>query len=132
MNREGHKKAIMESMEVIRECIDKGIEKRQRTIGFHCSAAIADMLELCLHENNFIDPGANIEHDYFSSIRKAEERLDFEFPNKQKIIKMLVEIEEKRNLLCYEKPQKGEEIEKYIELFNTAKNLLEEMGVRYE
>ncbi|MBI2676070.1 MAG: hypothetical protein HYX24_06435 [Candidatus Aenigmarchaeota archaeon] len=132
MNRETHKRNIMESVEVIRECIDKGVEKRQRTIGFHCSSAATDMLELFLHENNLIDPGANIKHDYFSSIRKAEEKLNFEFPNKQKIIKLLVEIENKRNLLCYGKPQEKEEIEKYIELFNTSKSVFEKAGIRYE
>ena len=67
MNMEAHRRAIRESVETLRECVQRGIESRQRTIGFHCSVAAADMLELYLHSKNLIDPGRTIKHDFFSS-----------------------------------------------------------------
>lgn len=57
MRIEDHKNNIRESIDVIEECIQKGtLTQRQRTIGFHCSAAGIDMLEVLLHKKNLIDP----------------------------------------------------------------------------
>ena len=132
MNMEAHRRAISESLDILKECIQKGIENRQRTIGFHCSVASADMLELYLHSKNLIDPGSFIKHGFFSSERKARERLDMDFPNNDKIIALLVGLENKRNSLCYGKPQPKETIEDYIMVFNQIRKIFEEMGVEYE
>ncbi len=132
MNIEAHKKAIEESLNAIKTAVSGGVENWQRTIGFHCSVAAADMLEIYLHEQHLIDPGATIKHDLFSSRKNAEEKLDFDFPNKEKIIDIMAEIESKRNLLCYGKPKPREEIEKYIMLFNSLRNIFDKMGVAYE
>ena len=100
MNAEGHRRAIRESLEEIREAVQKGVMDRQRTIGFHCSVAAADMLELFLHEQNLIDPGATVKHDFFASRRKVEERLPPEFPRRSELIDLMLELEGSRNLLC--------------------------------
>jgi hypothetical protein len=132
MNTEWHKKALRESLESIKESVQKGLEERQRTIGFHCSAAAADMLEIFLHEQNIIDPGASIKHDLFASRRKAEERLPFEFQNKEKLIGLFLELERQRNLLCYGKQQTRKRIEDYLSVFNSIRKTFDELGVKYE
>ena len=104
MNIESHRRAIRESLELINESIQRGLEERQRTIGFHCSVAAVDMLELFLHSNGIIDPGKTIKHDFFTSERKALEKLTFSFEKKHEIVKLPVELESRRNSLCYGRP----------------------------
>lgn len=131
MNIESHKRALKESLEEIRDSIRRGMTERQRTIGFHCSVAVADMLEMLLHKKGLIDPGTSIKHDFFASQRKANEKLP-DFENKNKLVKLIVSLERKRNQLCYGKPQTEEVMEDYMETFNKIKDLLEGMGVSYE
>jgi hypothetical protein len=126
---ETHKKLIRESLEAIREAVQTGVEKRQRTIGFHCSAAAVDMLEVWLHEQNLLGIGAILKHDWFSSVQNAERRLKMPFENKEKLIRLLVDLEKKRNILCYGKAQPKAEIERYLELFNEIKQMLFDMGL---
>jgi len=132
MNTESHKRAIRESLETIDESIEKGVTKKQRTIGFHCSAAAVDILELYLHSQNLIDPGENLKHNSFTSVRKAKEKLDFDFQNKEGIINLICEIEKKRNLLCYGKAKEKEYIEEYISIFNKLLKMFKKIGVEYE
>jgi len=127
-----HKRAIKESLDMIKESIEVGLIERQRTIGFHCSVASADILELYLHSKNLVDPGTNIKHDFFSSEKRAFEKITVDFENKEKIIKLIVEIEKARNLLCYGRGQTREYIEKYLEIFNRLRSLFDSMGVEYE
>lgn len=132
MRIEAHKEAIKESLEVIKDSIERGIEKRQRTIGFHCSAVLMDMLEIYFHNKHLIDPGVSIKHDLFSSEKKAIERLPKQFDHRNELIKLFIEVEKKRNLLCYGKHQDRKFIEEYIEIFNKAKKAVDSMGVEYE
>jgi len=131
MRIEDHIRNINESLEVINESIQKGIRDRQRNIGFNVSVASVEMLEVFLHKNNIINPGAVIKHDWFSSKRKADEKLKFDFPDKEKIINILVSIEEKRNILCYGKPQPAESIEEILGQFNKIKSMLENKGIKW-
>jgi len=58
MREDKHYERLKESLEVLDESITKGIMSRQRTIGFNCSAAAVDMLEIYLHKvirNRFSD-----------------------------------------------------------------------------
>lgn len=132
MNIDAHKLILRESLDVIKESIRDGIIGRQRTIGFHCSAALMDMLEIYFHSKNLIGPGTKIQHDFFSSERKALEKMPKDFENKKKIIDILVQIEKKRNVLCYGKGQEKAYVEEYIELFNRARRIFDSMGVDYE
>lgn len=130
MRIEDHKNNIRESIDVIEECIQKGaLTQRQRTIGFHCSAAGIDMLEVLLHKKNLIDPGTQIKHDWFVSERKVEEKLSFDFPEKKRIIPLITSIEKNRNLLCYGKPQPERIIENTIIEFKKLKDIFEKHGV---
>ena len=131
MKEREHRKEIKESLEVINESVQIGVESRQRTIGFHCSAAAADLLELYLHHLNTINPGKILKHDFFTSEKKALRKLPEEFPGKDKIIKLIVGLEIQRNQLCYGKKQPKEKIEAYLQHFNSVKHLIEEKGVKY-
>ncbi|HLC32173.1 MAG TPA: hypothetical protein VJK51_05895 [Candidatus Nanoarchaeia archaeon] len=125
MKIEDHKKRLDESITLVEESIEKGIIERQRTIGFNTSAAAADMLEIFLHKKGLIDPGLSIKHEWLKSKRKIEEKLPFEFQKKKEIIELLIQIEEKRNALCYGKPQKEEIIREVLENFNALKKIFE-------
>ena len=131
MKSEDHKRNINESIEVITESIKKGLQERQRTIGFNVSVAATEMLEVYLHKQNILNPGAILKHEWFSSLRKAQEKIPFDFPKKETLFKILADIESKRNLLCYGKPQPTETIAEVLELFNKLKSLLEEEGLSW-
>lgn len=131
MKIEDHQRNIRESLEVIKESIQKGIQERQRNLGFNISVASTEMLEVFLHQINILNPGALVKHDWFSSVRKAKEKLKFDFPDKEEIINLLNEIESKRNTLCYGKPQPVEAIKSIILSFNKLKSLLEKKGLKW-
>jgi hypothetical protein len=131
MNIDAHKRALKESMDEIRSAISIGIDRRQRTIGFHCSAAAIDLLEIYLHEQNLISPGTSIKHDFFASEKKSKSRLP-EFPKKAKVLSLLIYLESKRNTLTYGKAQSRDVIEKYIETFNSIVEIFEDLGVEHE
>lgn len=131
MKIEDHLRNIRESLEVIEESIQKGIQERQRTIGFNCSVASVEMLEVFLHSLDLINPGIIIKHDWFSSERKAKEKLGFDFPEKDRIIKILYNIENKGNILCYGKIQSVSEIESILNSFYEVKKLFEKKKLRW-
>ena len=131
MKIEDHLRNINESLEVINESIDKGIEKRQRNIGFNTSTASVEMLEVFLHNKNLLNPSSVLKHDWFSSIRKANEKIPFDFEDKEKIIGLLNKIEIQRNLLCYGKAKPIEIIKEILNNFNTIKQLFEDKGLKW-
>jgi len=120
---------LKESLEVINESIEKGLAKRQRNIGFNTSAACADLLEILLHKNNLIDPGCMVKHEWLKSKNKIKEKFSFDFPKKEEILDLIFKIEEKRNILCYGKPQELESIQEIINTFNKLKKKFKEAGL---
>ncbi|MBI2579965.1 MAG: hypothetical protein HYW27_03620 [Candidatus Aenigmarchaeota archaeon] len=126
---EAHKRNLDESFEVIKECVEKGFEKRQRSLGFHTSAAMCDMLEMLLHKKSLIDPGASIKHEHFSSSRISDEKFPFDFPNKKEILEIMVRIKNKRNVLCYGKQQPENIIQSVIDDFNLLKSKIKGAGL---
>jgi len=132
MKTEHHKKYLKESLTEIEESIEKGIEQKQRTIGFNTSAAAADLLEIYLHKQNLIDPGFIIKHEWLKSKNKIKEKLPFEFPKKKEILEIIYKIEEKRNALCYGKPQEIETLQEHIKNFKELREIMLEVGVNAE
>ncbi len=124
-----HKERLKESLILIEESIEKGLVERQRTIGFNASAAIADMLEMFLHKNSLIDLGFIIKHEWLKSKKSIENKFPFDFPRKEEIFALILKIEEKRNVLCYGKPQKEEIIREVINNFNKIKEIFREEGL---
>ena len=129
MKLESHQKNIKESLEVIQECIEKGLEARQRTLAFSASVVSADLLEVLLHKLNLIDTGFIVKHEWLKSKNKTAEKLPFDFPKKKEILALMADIEERRNMLCYGSPQKVEVIQDVLEKLNTLRKLLKEVGV---
>ena len=79
MKTEDHLRNINESLEVIKESIQKGLQERQRNIGFNVSVAATEMLEVFLHKNSLINPGTTLKHELFASLKRAKEKLNFDF-----------------------------------------------------
>lgn len=129
MKIDTHLKNLRESLEVIEESIEKGLVKRQRNIGFNTSVACVDMLEILLHKHYLIDPGFVIKHEWFRSKNKIKEKFPFDFPYKMELMGLISKIEEKRDILCYGKPQKIEVIQEVIADFNKLKKKFMEAGL---
>ncbi len=128
MKLETHYANLRESVEEIEEAIKKGITKKQRTIGFHASAAAADIYEIILHQKNLITSGFLVKHNWFAAKNKIKIKLPYDFPEKDEIIKLITIIEEERNKLCYGSPRSEEEIKKVIDAFNKLKAKFLAMG----
>jgi hypothetical protein len=131
MKIEDHLRNINESLDTINDAIMRSIDNRQRTIGFNTSVASVEMLEVYLHNLGILNPGALLKHDWFTSINHANKKLMFDFPDKEKIIKILCDIESKRNILCYGKKQPLSKIKEVIDLFNEIKSLFESRGLKW-
>jgi hypothetical protein len=67
-----HKKKIQEHLEELEDAIEKGIEKKPVTIGFHTFACSIQYLELYLHLINKIPIGKIIKHDWFKKHQKSQ------------------------------------------------------------
>jgi|SRR3989344_716646 len=128
MKIESHLDNLEESIREIETAVKEGLEKKQRTIGFHTSSAAIDMLEIILHKNNLIDPGFVIKHEWLNSKKKIEEKLSFDFPKKKEIFNHIIKIESERNKLCYGKRQEEEKLEEIVNEFNKLKELFTEVS----
>ena len=117
---EEHKKIINEFLDDINEKIKANLlVERQKIIGFSASEASVNLFAAFLHKNNLIEPGFNVNHRHFGSLKMAEGMFNFNFPNKNQILNLLVNQEAYRNKLCYGK-------EKIADVVNSAvKNLFE-------
>ena len=131
MNVEDHLRNISESLEVLKESIQKGLEKRQRNIAFNTSLCAVEMFEVFLHKENLLHPSSILKHNWFSSVRKAHEKINFDFLDKDKIIGLICKIEERRNILCYGKQRSALEIRGILDYFNELKDLFESRGLKW-
>lgn len=125
---EEHVKNIKELLNDINEKARSDlIVERQKIIGFAASEISCDLLALFLHKRNLILPGFNVNHRFFSSEKSARERFDFDFPDKNKLIKLLVSQENYRTLLCYGKSKKRKVVEGAIENMQQIKDVIEKL-----
>src|SRR3989344_5270400 len=128
MKIESHLENLEESIREINEAVKTGLEKKQRTLGFHTSSAAIDILEIILHKNKLIDPGFVIKHEWFNSKKKIEEKLPFDFSKKREILACIVKIEAARNKLCYGKRQDEKGLEEIVQEFLRLKELFVEVA----
>ncbi len=123
---ESHKESARSFVNDIEEKLrSEKIVERQKLVGFACSEASCDLLAILLHKKNLIDPGFNVNHRLFSSIKRAKLKFDFEFPSKDTLIRLMVNQEEYRNNLCYGKPKKSHVVIKGVENFFEIKRIIE-------
>lgn len=123
---------LKESIEVIDESITKDITKRQRTLGFSISAASADMFEIFLHKNKLVDPGFIVKHEWLKSRNKTKDKFPFDFKDKERILGLMMSIEESRDPLCYGTPKTEPFIKNVIGKFNELKIIFKDKGVKIE
>lgn len=131
MKIESHLDNLKESFRKIDQAIKEGLQENQRTLGFHASAAAMDILEIILHQNNLIDPGFMIKHEWFNSKNILAEKLNFEFPKKKEFLQIICRIELFRNKLCHGKRQDEKILESLINDFLKLKELFKEAS-KYE
>lgn len=123
-----HRKNIKEMLEDINEKIRGNlIVERQKLIGFSASEASCDLFALLLHRMSLISPGFNVNHRFFASERAARQRFGFDFPQKERLIKLLIKQEEFRTLLCYGREKEGRIVRGAIENMNTIKAIVDEV-----
>jgi len=124
-SQEEHRRTIKELEEDIKEKIrDKKLFERQKIVGFDVSEAATNLFELYLHKKNLITEGFNTNHRFFSSMKRAEEKFSFNFPEKSKILEHLVMIEELTTKLCYGRSKKIEDVEKAVKMFFELKEAI--------
>lgn len=132
MKIESHLENLQESITEIELIIKQGnLIEKQRSLGFHTSAASADMLEIILHQQNLIDPGFVIKHEWFNSKNKVQEKFHFSFPKKEEILNLICKIENQRNIFCYGKRQEEIILESVVKDFLKLKELFRE-ATQYE
>ncbi len=123
---EEHEKTVKELIEDIEEKIRLDlVVKRQKLIGFAVSEAATNLFAIFLHKNKLINPGFNINHSFLTSEKRAERIFNYNFNNKEKIIRILVKIENLRNRLCYGRNKDAEEVNEAIKLLFELKKILE-------
>ena len=127
---EEHKKAFQQFLEDINEKIRMGLlVDRQKIIGFAVSEAATNLLEYFFHKKELVSSGFRVNHRYFSSLRKAEEYIPFEFPQKKQILKLMLEQEKYRDLLCYGKEKDEKRVGEAIIILQKIKTIItEELG----
>ena len=125
-----HKENVKNLIEDIEEKLRaETAVKRQKLVGFACSEASCDLLAILLHKKNLIDPGFNINHRFFASVKIAERRFNFDFPSKRELISLLVKQDEYRTLLCYGKPKEQNDVTLCIKnLFEIKRIIEKEIG----
>lgn len=125
-----HRKAVQQFLEDIQEKIRADLlVERQKIIGFTTSEAATNLLEYFLHKKEVIPAGFRVNHRYFTSERKAQSYLDFEFPHKKEIISLMIKQEEFRDVLCYGKEKEREKVSAAIINLNKVKTIItQELG----
>jgi hypothetical protein len=129
LNPDTHLVILQESFETLIECVDKGLERKQRTVGFHTSLAAAEMLELYLHKIGLFPVTFRLNHAWMKSQRKIKEKIPHDFPEKDRVIQLMYYIEKNRDILCYGKLVERSTIKEQLDYFNELRNLFVKLGL---
>ena len=133
MKEESHQQVLKEVLDEIGAALkdEKGLQAHQRRLAFSLSLGAVNLLELYFHKLNIIKGGTQINHIWFN--RKKETILDYlqnqltspikEIENIDKILDLLIKLEEKRDDLAYGSPVKNEILQEKINLFFELKKL---------
>lgn len=125
MKIEEHEKAYEEHIKNINRIIEEGIEENQRNIGYNISQASVELFSIFLHKLNLIQSsGEQFDHRVFKNTELTKKKLPPEFKEREKIIKLMREIELERNVICYGKRKPKDRIEKMIKYFNELREII--------
>jgi len=127
MKIEDHLEAFKEHKEVVFDWAYRirGLDKSQRIVGLHVSRGIVELLSAYLHEKNRISSGAQINHRWFKS-ESVSDKLP-EFPQKNIIVKKIVEMERLSEDLSYGSPEPIEKIKTVLELFIELEKMINDL-----
>ncbi|HIG93342.1 MAG TPA: hypothetical protein VJI32_07490 [Candidatus Nanoarchaeia archaeon] len=127
MKSEEHQQALEEHIRNLAQAIDNGIKENQRNIAYNVSLGAVELFALYLHTLHLIEgSGDQWDHRIFKSKKRVMEKVPFAFPDKERILKLLEEIEQERNLLCYGKRQPQQRIERMIANFQELRRTIDQ------
>lgn len=134
MKKERHEEVLKEVLDEIETALkdSKGLLRHQRRLAFSLSLGAVNLLEIYFHNLNVMKEGSMIDHTWFK--RKKErvfEKLESQITSPIKtikdideIIRVISEIEKKRDDLAYGAPATEEILQDKINLFFKLKRIL--------
>jgi len=127
---EEHQTIVKDMEEDIKEKIRaKLLLRRQKIIGFAASEGSTNCLAFFLHKRNLISSGFNVNHLWFTSEKKAQNKFPFDFPKKKEIFSLLIKQENNRQKLCYGKNKELALVNEAVKNFFEIKTMIEtELG----
>ena len=122
-----HKNNFKQFLDDINEKIRANLLlERQKLIAFATSEAATNILEYYLHRKNLVSSGTTINHNHFSSEKRASRTMEFDFPHKKEILDLMVKQEELRDLLCYGKEKQISKVQEAIANVQQLKKIIEQ------
>lgn len=116
---EQHKRTIFRwALEVL------GLKDGQRIIGLHASRGIIELLSVLIHKTGKVDMGFQLNHRWFKS-KNVSERLP-NFPEKDKIISKITELENLCETLSYGSEKPEYDTERALLLFKELEKMIED------
>lgn len=125
-----HKNNFQQFLDDINEKIRANLLlERQKLIAFAASEAATNLLEYYLHRKDLISSSITLNHNHFSSEKRAWRTLEFDFPHKKEILDLMVQQEKLRDLLCYGKEKQVGKVQEAIGNVQHLKEIMErELG----
>ncbi len=125
MKQEEHEKAYKEHLDNLKKFIEESIEENQRNIGYNVSQGSVELLAIYLHKLCLLQgSGDQLDHRIFKNKALIEKKIPPKFPGKNRILKLMREIELNRNIICYGKRKPEKKIEKMIDDFQELRKLI--------
>ena len=125
MKIEEHEKAYEEHIRNINRAIEEGIEENQRNLGYNISQASVELFSIYLHKLSLIQSsGDQFDHRVFKNTELTKKKIPPKFNEREKIIKIMREIELERNVICSGKRKPKDRIEKMIKYFNELREII--------
>jgi len=87
------------------------------------------MLELYLHKAGILPFTFRLNHGWIKSQKKMREKLLYDFPGKDKIIRLMYYLEKNRDALCYGKRVDREHIREQFDYFYQLRDTFKELGL---
>lgn len=127
MKIEEHQKALNEHIKNLHKAIDEGTEKNQRNVGYNVSQGSVELFAIYMHSLLLVEgSGDQWDHRTFKTKRKIERKVPPAFPDREKILKLMEEIELERNVICYGRRKPKARIEKMIMSFQELRRVINE------
>ncbi len=135
MREKKHLESIKETLDEIQKALEdpRGLKAHQRRLAFMLSTGVAELLEIYLHREGIMKPGARIKHSWLRR-KNPKEKLKNQVTGDlnqvealEEVIEKMRTIEKSRNDIAYGSPvQDKEELENKIDIFLEIKETIEQ------